>query len=73
MNKYDKLFENIMRDNMISTSLNYEDYKNRTDSELKAELDDLNKHDPKTFRASIETKKQDIDKEMKRRSGRKDK
>ena len=73
MNKYDKLFESIMRDNMISTSLNYEDYKNRTDDELKAELDDLKKHDPKTFRANIKTKKQDIDKEIKRRSGEKDK
>lgn len=73
MNKYDKLFENIMRDNMISTSLNYEDYKNRTDDELKAELDDLNKHDPKTFRANIKTKKQDIDKEIKRRSSKNDK
>lgn len=73
MNKYDKLFENIMRENMISTSLNYEDYKNRTDDELKAELDDLNKQDPKTFRANIQTKKQDINKEIKRRDVKKDK
>lgn len=73
MDNFNKLFESLMQDAFVSTSLNYEDYKNRTDDELKAELDDLNKQDPKTFRANIDKKKQDISKEIKARGGKKDK
>ena len=73
MKNFDKLFESIMQDSFISTSLNYENYKDRTDDELKGELDDLNKQDPKTFRADIDKKKQDISKEMKSRAKQKDK
>ena len=73
MKNFDKLFESLMQSSFISTSLNYEDYKNRTDDELKGELDDLNKQDPKTFRTNIDKKKQDISKEMKSRAKDKDK
>lgn len=73
MNNFDNLFESLMQDTFVSTSLNYEDYKNRTDDELKAEIDDLNKQDPKTFRANLDKKKQDINKEIESRGGKKDK
>ena len=73
MNNFDKLFESLMQDTFISTSLNYEDYTNRTDDELKSELDDLSKQDPKTFRANLDKKKQDINKEIESRGGKKDK
>tara|TARA_A100001011_G_C14070119_1_gene739893 strand:- start:639 stop:860 length:222 start_codon:yes stop_codon:yes gene_type:complete len=73
MDNFDKLYESLMQDTFVSASLNYEDYKNRTDDELKSELDDLNKQDPKTFRANLSKKKQDINKEIESRGGKKDK
>lgn len=73
MDNFDKLYESLMQDTFVSASLNYEDYKNRTDDELKSELDDLNKQDPKTFRANLDKKKQDINKEIESRGGKKDK
>ena len=41
MTKYDDLFDSIMERTIISSSMNYENYGNRTDQELKDELEDL--------------------------------
>ena len=73
MEQYDNLFNSIMESYFVSSSLNYEDYKERTDDELKGELDDLGKQDPKHFRANIDKKVTDIKKEMDRRKQSKDK
>jgi hypothetical protein len=73
MKKFDKLFENLMHESFVSTSLNYEDYTDRTDDELKAELDDVDKQDPKHFRSDVKKKRQDINDEMKKRKSNNDK
>ena len=73
MDNYDTLFKAIMEENFISASLNYENYKDRTDEELDGEEKDLKKQDPKHFRANIDKKLSDIQKEKDRRKQSKDK
>lgn len=70
MTRYDDLFNSLMERAFISSSMNYENYKNRTDQELKDELDDLNSQDSKHFRSDKDKKSEDIKKELDKRSVR---
>jgi hypothetical protein len=56
-----------MERTIISSSMNYENYKNRTDQELKDELEDLKTHERKHFRADANKKSDDIKKEIDKR------
>ena len=67
MTKYDDLFNSLMERTIISSSLNYENYSNRTDQELKDELNDLKSQDKKHFRADADKKSEDIKKEIDKR------
>lgn len=64
MTKYDDLFNRLMERTILSSSMNYENYKNRTDSELNDELNDLKSQDKKHFRADVKKKSEDIKKEI---------
>lgn len=70
MTKYDRLFNSLMEHTIISCSMNYENYSNRTDQELKDELDDLKSQDKKHFRADMDKKTQDIKKEIEKRKAK---
>ena len=70
MTKYDDLFNSLMERTIISSSMNYENYSNRTDQELKDELKDLKSQDKKHFRANIDKKSQDIKKEIDKRKAK---
>jgi hypothetical protein len=64
MTKYDDLFERVMNQTFISSSINYENYNSRTDDELAKELKDLESQDSKTFRSDKSRKINDIKKEI---------
>ena len=70
MTKYDSLFNSLMERTIISSSMNYENYKNRTDQELKDELDDLKSQDSKHFRANKDKKSEEIKKEIDKRTSK---
>lgn len=70
MTKYDDLFNRLMERTILSSSMNYENYKNRTDSELNDELNDLKSQDKKHFRADVKKKSEDIKKEINLRKGK---
>ena len=70
MKKYDDLFNRLMERTILSSSMNYENYKNRTDSELNDELNDLKSQDKKHFRADVKKKSEDIKKEINLRKGK---
>ena len=70
MTKYDDLFNSLMERTIISSSLNYENYGNRTDQELKDEMDDLKSQDNKHFRADVDKKAEDIKKEIDKRKSK---
>ena len=70
MTKYDDLFERVMNQTFISSSINYENYNSRTDDELAKELKDLESQDSKTFRSDKSRKINDIKKEIASRKNR---
>lgn len=70
MTKYDDLFNSLMERTIISSSMNYENYGNRTDKELKDELKDLKSQDSKYFRADKNKKSEDIKKEIDKRKAK---
>ena len=70
MTKYDDLFNSLMERTIISSSMNYENYSNRTDQELKDELNDLKSQDKKHFRADKDKKSEDIEKEIDKRKAK---
>ena len=73
MTRYDDLFKSLMESNFVSTSMNYENYDERTDDELDSELKDLNSQSDKHFRADKQKKTTDIEKEIEKRKQSKDK
>lgn len=70
MTKYDDIFNRFMEHTILSSSMNYENYSNRTDQELKDELNDLKTQDPKHFRADKDKKSEDIKKEIENRKAK---
>lgn len=73
MTRYDDLFKSLMEGNFVSASMNYENYKDRTDDELDSELKDLDSQSDKHFRADKTKKAADIKKEIEKRKQAKDK
>jgi len=67
MDNYNTTFNRIMSECFVSSSLNFENYSNRTDSELQDELKDLKSQAPDSFRSDISKKIKDLEKEIKSR------